>query len=242
MEYERWTIMGENGAATLTGERADLLAALRKQRHFLRYTVRGLTDEQARRRTTVSELTLGGLIKHVTSTEKEWARFVVDGPAESHVDWASIDWSNPPAEVLEHANGFRMLEGETLAGLLDDYAAAGVHNVLALRGDPKDGPRADWTPTEGGFTYARELVALATERASFTVGVAAFPGGHPGAESVEHDTEVLLEKQRAGATFAITDMVFRAADYAELVERAKARSAVFDMVTNGVPVDVGAEA
>jgi methylenetetrahydrofolate reductase (NADPH) len=104
--------------------------------------------------------------------------------------------------------------------ILDDYAAAGVHNVLALRGDPKDGPRAEWTPTEGGFSYASELVALADARATFTVGVAAFPGGHPGAESVERDTEVLLEKQRAGATFAITDMVFRAADYAELVERA----------------------
>ena len=104
--------------------------------------------------------------------------------------------------------------------ILDDYAAAGVHNVLALRGDPQDGPRADWTPTEGGFSHACELVSLASARATFTVGVAAFPGGHPGAESVERDTEVLLEKQRAGATFAITDMVFREADYAELVERA----------------------
>ena len=120
--------------------------------------------------------------------------------------------------------------------ILDDYAAAGVHNVLALRGDPKDGPRADWTPTEGGFTYARELVALATERASFTVGVAAFPGGHPGAESVEHDTEVLLEKQRAGATFAITDMVFRAADYAELVERATANGVDIPILPGIMPI------
>ena len=52
------------------GERADLLAALATHRHFLRFTVRGLTDEQARQRTTASELTLGGLIKHVAATER----------------------------------------------------------------------------------------------------------------------------------------------------------------------------
>jgi uncharacterized damage-inducible protein DinB len=64
----------------VTGERADLLAALAKQRYFQRYTVRDLSDEQARQRTTASELTLGGLIKHVTFTERQWARFIAEGP------------------------------------------------------------------------------------------------------------------------------------------------------------------
>ena len=54
---------------TLTGERADLLEALAAHRHFLRFTVQGLTEEQARQRTTASELTLGGLVKHVASQE-----------------------------------------------------------------------------------------------------------------------------------------------------------------------------
>ena len=58
---------------TLAGERADLLATLAKARHFLRFTTRDLTDEQARQRTTASELTLGGLIKHVTAVERNWA-------------------------------------------------------------------------------------------------------------------------------------------------------------------------
>ncbi len=120
--------------------------------------------------------------------------------------------------------------------ILDEYATAGVHNVLALRGDPTDGPRADWTPTEGGFSHASELVSLASARATFTVGVAAFPGGHPGAESVERDTEVLLEKQRAGATFAITDMVFRAADYSELVERATASAVEIPILPGIMPI------
>ena len=64
--------------ATLSGERADLAETLGTHRSFLRYTVRGLTDEQAAQRTTASELTLGGLIKHVAATEKQWADFIVN--------------------------------------------------------------------------------------------------------------------------------------------------------------------
>ncbi|MGH3601555.1 MAG: DUF664 domain-containing protein [Pseudonocardiaceae bacterium] len=62
------------------GERADLLETLTQHRHFLRYTVRDLTNDQAAQRTTVSELCLGGLIKHVTAMEREWINFIVDGP------------------------------------------------------------------------------------------------------------------------------------------------------------------
>ncbi|MGH3346401.1 MAG: methylenetetrahydrofolate reductase [NAD(P)H] [Nocardioides sp.] len=124
-----------------------------------------------------------------------------------------------------------------LERILDDYAAAGVHNVLALRGDPKDGPRAEWTPTEGGFTHACELVSLASGHGTFSVGVAAFPGGgHPGADSIERDTAVLLEKQRSGAEFAITDMVFRAVDYAELVERSSAAGVDIPILPGIMPI------
>ncbi|MGH3938684.1 MAG: DinB family protein [Pseudonocardiaceae bacterium] len=98
---------------TVTGERADLLDTLAKHRYFLRYTVRDLTDEQAAQRTTVSQLCLGGLIKHVTLTEQQWISFILAGPsAMGHWDEGSgHDW----------AAGFSMLEGETLAGLLDEY-------------------------------------------------------------------------------------------------------------------------
>ncbi len=98
----------------MTTERDDILDLLRKHRELFLYTVRDLTDEQAAATPTVSALCLGGLVKHVTAVEKNWADFVVNGPAEQpDVDWANIDWSNPPAEVLEHQNGFRMVEGET---------------------------------------------------------------------------------------------------------------------------------
>ena len=99
-------------------ERGDILEALGKHRYLFRYTVEQLTDEQASSTPTASELSLGGLIKHVASTEQEWARFIVDGPQKGpDLDWDDIDWSNPPPEVLAYQNGFRMVEGETLAGL-----------------------------------------------------------------------------------------------------------------------------
>ena len=73
----------------VAGERADLLQALATQRYFLRRTTRGLTDEQAAQRTTASELSLGGLIKHVTLTERQWMRFIVEGPSAMSWDEAS---------------------------------------------------------------------------------------------------------------------------------------------------------
>ena len=66
---------------TQTSERADILETLAKHRGFLRQTVQGLTDEQAKLLPTTSELCLGGLIKHVTLVEESWADFIVSGPA-----------------------------------------------------------------------------------------------------------------------------------------------------------------
>lgn len=66
---------------TLISERADLLETLTKHRYFLPYTVRDLTDEQAARRTTASELCLGGLIKPVVATERGWIKFILDSPS-----------------------------------------------------------------------------------------------------------------------------------------------------------------
>ena len=74
-------VSGQADASTADDERADLLATLAKNRHFLCFTTRGLTDEQAGQRTTVSELCLGGLIKHVTAVEQGWVDFIVAGPA-----------------------------------------------------------------------------------------------------------------------------------------------------------------
>ena len=68
-------------------------------RHFLRLTVRDLSGEQARQRTTASELTLGGLIKHVAATEQGWAAFILEGPSAlgDFSDMTEADMARWPA-------------------------------------------------------------------------------------------------------------------------------------------------
>src|ERR1700743_863011 len=116
------------GTTTLTGERADLLEMLGQARHFLRFTTRDLTDEQARARTTVSELTLGGLIKHVTDVERGWAAFIVEGPTALGDASAMTE-----ADFAARQDGFRLLDGETLAGVLDAYEATAAATTELVR-------------------------------------------------------------------------------------------------------------
>jgi methylenetetrahydrofolate reductase (NADPH) len=125
---------------------------------------------------------------------------------------------------------------EELEEVLTSYADAGVANVMLLRGDPQEGPRAAWTSTEGGFTHAVELVELAASRGSFSIGVAAFPEGHPSAESLEQDAQVLVDKARAGAEFAVTQMFFDASDYFSLVERIRALGADLPILPGIMPI------
>jgi len=125
---------------------------------------------------------------------------------------------------------------EELEEILDAYVAEGVFHVMALRGDPADGPRAEWTPTAGGFTHAVELVELARGRGDFGVGVAAFPEGHPTAASLDADADVLAAKARAGAEFAVTQMFYRAKDYFGLVERVHDRGVDIPILPGIMPI------
>jgi uncharacterized protein DUF664 len=112
-----------SAAASLTGsasgERADILETLRTHRYFLRHTVEGLTDEQARLSPTASELTLGGLIKHVASTESSWVDFIERGTEAMAMPEGEFDPNSELAQ--EWANEFRMLPDETLADILARY-------------------------------------------------------------------------------------------------------------------------
>ncbi|WP_028644100.1 DinB family protein [Nocardioides sp. URHA0020] len=156
----------------MTTERDDLLDLLRKHRELFLATVRGLTDDQAASTPTVSQLCLGGLVKHVTAVEKNWADFVVEGPAtRPDVDWSNIDWSNPPPAVLEYQNGFRMLEGETLAGLLAAYdeVAEATDALLANPALDLDArqplPEAPWFEPGASWSARRAFVHIAAETA-----------------------------------------------------------------------------
>lgn len=125
---------------------------------------------------------------------------------------------------------------DEIADVLRQYAAAGITHVLALRGDPKGGPRAPWEPHPGGMDHAIELVELAHEIGGFTVGIAAFPEGHPDADDLDHDARVLVSKIEAGAEFAITQLFFRASDYFGLVQRVRALGCEAPIVPGIMPI------
>ncbi|MGH4019665.1 MAG: DinB family protein [Pseudonocardiaceae bacterium] len=147
---------------TVTGERADLLETLTKHRYFLRYTVRDLDDEQAAQRTTVSELCLGGLIKHIAFTERQWINFIVDGSS------AMGNWEE--GSLDDWSAGFRMLEGETLAGLLAEYdqVARRTDELVATLPDLDIShplPEAPWFEPGARWSARRVLLHVIAETA-----------------------------------------------------------------------------
>ncbi|WP_167358915.1 DinB family protein [Streptomyces curacoi] len=157
--------MSQTTHTTVTGERADLLEALAKHREFLRLTTRDLTDEQAGQRTTVSELCLGGLVKHVTSTERNWVDFIQHGPSpEDDFDaMTEKDWA-------ERADEFRMLPGETLAGVLAAYdeVARRTDELVATLPDLNAShplPKAPWFETGARWSARRVLLHIIAETA-----------------------------------------------------------------------------
>jgi hypothetical protein len=154
----------------MTTERDDILDLLHKHRELFVFTVGGLSDEEAAATPTVSELSLGGLVKHVTAVEKNWADFAVNGPAEQpDVDWANVDWSNPPPELAAYRDGFRMVDGETLAGLLAAYeevAAATDALVATLDLDARHPlPEAPWFEPGATWSARRAFVHIVAETA-----------------------------------------------------------------------------
>ncbi len=139
-------------------ERDDLLESLAAHRGFLRHTVQGVTDEQARQRLTVSELTLGGLIKHVAKTEEGWAKFIVEGPHQP----TEADWS-------AYADQFVLREDETLAGVLAEYEKIAAQTDELVRTWDLDAvqplPKAPWFPPDGTRSARRVFVHIVAETA-----------------------------------------------------------------------------
>ncbi len=139
---------------TPSGERADLIETMAQHRNLFLRTLRGLDDEQAARRTTVSSLCLGGLVKHVARTERGWMDFAVHGPeAMGQRDWATE---------------FQMLPGETLAELLAEYEKVARETEELVRTLPDlDAshplPEAPWFPPGARWSVRRVLLHIIAE-------------------------------------------------------------------------------
>ncbi|MGW5874999.1 DinB family protein [Nocardiopsis terrae] len=143
-------------------ERETLLSFLAQQREFLLTTLRGLDGEQAGRRTTAGDLTLAGLAKHLTDVERGWVGFIEEGPKE-------VDYEDP--KTLErHEETFRLVDGETLEGVLAEYARAAEETEAYVRALPdlevsRKLPDAPWFPEDTSWSARDVLLHLIRETA-----------------------------------------------------------------------------
>ena len=137
---------------------------------------------------------------------------------------------------------------EELGAVLDRLAAAGIENVLALRGDPPRPPGASagsgpvpFTPVAGGFSYASELLRYVhtdgRDRSwRFCLGGACYPEGHIECPSREDDLRHLAAKVSAGAEFLITQLFFDNAFYFDFLARAQAARVRVPIVPGIMPI------
>ena len=146
----------------LTREQQDLIATLASHRHFLRHTADGLTDEQAATRSTVSQLCVGGLIKHVTRMESRWAGFMEIGTAA----FGTFD----EAAFAAHAASFVMEPGETLQSILDAYREQAARTDDLIRANPDLDtehplPVTPWWPEGMKWSLRRAITHIVAETA-----------------------------------------------------------------------------
>jgi methylenetetrahydrofolate reductase (NADPH) len=123
---------------------------------------------------------------------------------------------------------------EQLRAVVEEARARGIVNLLALRGDPPD-PTAEWTKTEGGFSYSSELVAFLKALGGFSIGTAAFPEGHIAQKAGKLvDWGYLREKVQAGADFVITQLFFDNEDFYEFHDHVRSQLGVHVPIIPGI--------
>jgi len=116
------------------------------------------------------------------------------------------------------------------------YRDAGIRHIVALRGDPVEGPGTRYVPHPGGYPNAAKLTEAIARSGDFAISVAAYPEKHPESATVAADIDMLKRKVDAGATRAITQFFFDNDVYERYVERVRAAGISVPIVPGIVPV------
>ncbi len=125
---------------------------------------------------------------------------------------------------------------DELIEILNQFKSSGIESILALRGDPAGGPKAKWESVPGGLNFAQELVELAVGM-GFKVGVGAYPDGHPASgHNLEKDIEVLLAKEKSGASFATTQFFFEVEKWQAIVDKLAAAGSHLPVLAGILPI------
>ena len=124
---------------------------------------------------------------------------------------------------------------ERLVQILEEIEAAGIDNVLALRGDPPRG-ETEWRPHPGGLHYSVELIELMRTRFDFCIGAACFPEVHPEAKGSTQDLDYAKRKVDAGASFLITQLFFDNELYFDFAEAARGAGIDVPLIPGIMPI------
>lgn len=125
---------------------------------------------------------------------------------------------------------------DEIARALDGYAAAGINNILAIRGDMPGGPAEPFVEHPDGLSNATELVRFVKDHGDFCVGVAAFPNPHQPDDDPDLDAQIVVAKAEAGAEYAITQLFFESDRYVELVRRVRALGCDIPLIAGVMPL------
>jgi methylenetetrahydrofolate reductase (NADPH) len=137
-------------------------------------------------------------------------------------------------EAMAHLSCVGSSQDE-LREILDGIAAAGIDNVLALRGDPPRG-ETEWRPHPQGLRYSTELAELIRDAYPFCIGAACFPEIHPQAPDMAHDLRFLREKVRAGVSFLVTNLFLDPELYFRFLEQARAAGIEVPIIPGIMPI------
>ena len=125
---------------------------------------------------------------------------------------------------------------DEIRSILDTYAGSGIENILALRGDPPRDQK-QFTPAEGGFEYAAELVAFIRRHyPQMGIGVAGYPEGHPETPNRLLEMDYLKAKVDAGADYVCTQLFFDNREFYDFCERCELAGIRVPIVAGVAPV------